>query len=161
MIEFRLRNVVKDDIKDIFELSNDEVVRKNSINQEKISWEEHVRWFNEKLGDPNYVIYVVVDKNNKFIGQVKFEIFDSRAIVSISISSAFRGRGLSKHILKSACDKIYTEKPKIVRLEAIIKPSNISSIKIFKYAGFRYSKDVIINGEKFLKYIFIREIINN
>ena len=41
--EYRIENATSKDIKDIFELSNDNVVRKNSINQDKIIWENHVK----------------------------------------------------------------------------------------------------------------------
>ena len=42
-LQIRLANI--DDMKNVFDLSNDDTVRKNSINQNKIEWEDHVKWF--------------------------------------------------------------------------------------------------------------------
>lgn len=156
MVRFHLRKARKEDVRNIFLLSNDDVVRLNSINRKKISWEEHVKWFNDKLKDPFYVIYVVSDDEDHFLGQVKFEILKDIAVISISISPDFRGRGLGRYVLKSACEKFHIERPDIKEIEAIIRPSNLPSIKIFEYAGFKYKEDITINDEKFLKYVLVK-----
>ena len=33
----------------VFELSNDDTVRANSINHEKIKWEDHVGWYSGRI----------------------------------------------------------------------------------------------------------------
>ena len=57
--EFSIRLATIYDMKKVFELSNDDVVRANSINQEKIKWDDHIEWFKnriQKKEDPFYIV---------------------------------------------------------------------------------------------------------
>lgn len=45
-LNIRLANI--NDIKDVFMLANDDIVRANSINTSKIKYDEHERWFKDK-----------------------------------------------------------------------------------------------------------------
>ena len=56
--KYTINNSIQDDIKDVLNLSNDKLVRCNSINTTPISWEEHVEWFNKRVVSslPFYII---------------------------------------------------------------------------------------------------------
>jgi spore coat polysaccharide biosynthesis predicted glycosyltransferase SpsG/RimJ/RimL family protein N-acetyltransferase len=150
---FYLRKAVESDSNIVLELSNDPTVRSQSINTNRIKIEVHQEWFAKKIIDPGYLYLLAFTNKDEFIGQVRFEIENNEAIVSISISQKFRGKGFSKKILKRACSKVFSEM-KVDSIIAYIKPENAASIKGFLSAGFVYSTDQLINNINFTKYIF-------
>lgn len=149
---FYLRNAVDADSQKVFDLSNDPAVRSQSINPNIIILEDHKKWFAEKISEEDYIFLLAFNKNNNFIGQIRFEIKDTAAVVSISLTKEFRGKGLSNKILKEACAEIFSEK-NISIITAYILPDNIASINGFKSAGFMQKDESIINEKRFSKFI--------
>lgn len=133
--EFSIRLADKNDINNIFELSNDKTVRQNSVHSEQIVWEDHVAWFLKRIEDKTNPFYVIEDKNNNFIGQVRFDT-KQEPIISISIAENFRGKHLGPAIIK-AC----SAKCGLKTIFAYIKKSNISSVKAFEKAGYKYLQE--------------------
>ena len=153
MIDLIIRESNFSDAKRLYNLSNDENVRSNSINKNKIKWKEHLLWLKEKLKDINYKIYLFF-LGEMFVGQVKFEIDSFNAIISISISKDFRGRGLSSQMLKMSINYLLEQNNKIDVITAYIKPYNIPSIKSFLKVGFIFFKEELIQNEVYNKYLF-------
>lgn len=133
--EFIIELAQIEDMEDIFDLSNDAMVRANSFNQEKISWESHQNWFKNKINDKNCIFYVIKDLNNKLISQVRFDKNDDEADISISISADFRGKGYGVKILKLTSEKVIKEN-NINNINAYVKIENEASKIIFEKAGF-------------------------
>lgn len=152
---FYIRSAVQNDSKIIYDLSNDPSVRIQSINQNQISWKEHQNWFSKKLADDNYIFFLAFDKEDNFIGQVKFELENENAIIGISLTKDFRGSGLSKKILIDTTKRIFSSY-NIKNIIAYIRPENTASIRSFESAEFKFSGREIINGEIFLKYVLER-----
>ena len=50
--ELTIRLATPDDCKRVFDLSNDPIVRANSIHSETIKWEEHCVWFQKHIHIP-------------------------------------------------------------------------------------------------------------
>ncbi len=152
-----LRKVDCEDVLEIFNLSNDDIVRKNSFNPQKIEWGNHLIWLKKKLEDENSVYFAVVDNLNEFHGQVRFDIdpINKVAIIGISLKKNIRGMGLSPIIIDKAVNKLL--KIKSVKLiKAYIKNENIPSIKSFKKAKFVLLDNLIIKGNK--SKVYIREV---
>jgi len=149
---FYLRSAADVDSQKVFDLSNDPVVRGQSINPNTIELGDHKKWFSEKIKKEDYIFLLAFDKKNNFIGQVRFDINKVDAGVSISIVNEFRGKGFSKKILKEACTKIFSEMD-ISTITAYILPNNTASINGFKSAGFIQNDESIINEKRFLKFI--------
>lgn len=154
---FYLRPSVESDSEKVFSLSNDPTVREQSINKRQIEWEAHKRWFNEKIKKEDYIFLLAFDKRDNFIGQVRFQLDGSNAVVSISVLKDFRGKGLSKKILKEACSKIFSAKNYIQEIIAYILPHNEASMKAFISNGFVFSCEETIEEENFYKFILRRE----
>ena len=110
------------DAENIFQLSNDEAVRKMSINKEKIAWNQHIKWFQERIEDIAQPFYIIENENKEFISQVRFNKNNEGYIISISITENFRGRGLAAEIIKMSCYKL-NQYPII----AYINPRNFAS----------------------------------
>ena len=152
-MEFILRKANKEDMKDVFNLSNEEIVRQNSINKEQIKWENHVKWFNDKLADENHLFFVISNDENDFLGQVRFEIKDDGTIISVSVSEKIRGKGLSSKIVEIACENAFRERRDICKILAYISPKNLPSIKCFERSAFIFSKEDVLKGNVFNLYI--------
>ena len=55
----RLRRAEKEDCRFLYELRNEEEVRKNSFQTGIFSYEDHVAWFERKLEEKNTRIYIL------------------------------------------------------------------------------------------------------
>lgn len=132
--KLNIRPAVISDMENVFHLSNDDLVRKNSINKEKIKWENHIQWFQNRIQNTKYPFYVVETDKGDFVGQIRFDNQDGDIVASVSISPEFRGFGLGAEIIKMAL-----QKSKFDRVVAYIYQDNIGSIKSFEKAGFKKS----------------------
>lgn len=134
--EFEIKLATIEDMKDVFDLSNDKLVRANSINTEQIKWENHQIWFKNKINNENDFFYLIKDSGNNLISQVRFDrIGPNECDISISIAPQFRGKGYGVKILKSVSEKIMSEH-KIKKINAYVKNENIASKIIFEKAGY-------------------------
>ena len=149
---FHFRIASEKDIKDVFHLSNEEQVRQNSINKEKIDYLDHVEWFSKVLNASDYRLYIVED-DKEFLGQVKFQVIDVTALISISIHPTFRGAGYGKTIISEAINVLVADIPDIKEIIAFIDPKNTASIKSFLSAGFISIGTEKFGLEKYNKYI--------
>ena len=123
--EFIIRFATTDDMKNVFELSNDKLVRKNSINQEQIGWDDHVVWFTNRITKTGEPFYIVESYDKKLIAQVRFDKRDE-FVISLSVSSGFRGKGLAAKIIKKC-----SEFSGINKITAWVKEENTASQKAF------------------------------
>jgi len=153
---FKLRIAAKSDVKDLFELSNEENVRENSVNSKQIQWDNHVKWFNEKIADEDYLILIAEDENNQFVGQVRYELKNNQATISISIAPDFRGLDLAAPMISDSAKFLFENNEVVEYILAYIKEINIPSIKAFEQAGYIYFQQEIINDEIFLVYRYLR-----
>lgn len=140
---FNIRLALPCDVKDVFELSNDKDVRKNSINKEFISWENHVVWFENRLLNP-VPFYIIEDDKHNFIAQTRFEKEKENIFISVSITKAYRGRGYGTKIIKEC-----TKKSNFKKVYALVKSDNVQSQKAFIKAGYIKNDIKIINGEAY------------
>jgi RimJ/RimL family protein N-acetyltransferase len=145
-----LRNVSSGDMEGVFALSNEDYVRQYSVNKERITWEEHVRWFTNILQDRDNVFYVITDHSERFLGQIRYRIENDNAIVSISLSNLIMGKGLSRQLLLESINKLFQERKEIKVIIAYVSENNIASDKLFKKAGF-FLED---KQQELLKYIY-------
>ncbi|MCR4941291.1 MAG: hypothetical protein K5978_00675, partial [Campylobacter sp.] len=67
-----IRKATKDDINDVFELSNEKSVRASGINPKPIDFNTHVKWFAYHLDNPDCVIYLY-HKDGKLAGMCRLE----------------------------------------------------------------------------------------
>lgn len=140
-IIFSIRLAEPRDIKNVFDLSNDDTVRAMSIHPEKIEWESHVKWFDSALKNPDLKFYVAESADGDFIGQIRFARNNAEWIVSISLVEKYRGKGMAKNILRQSI-----ELANLNNVTAYIYNTNRASLKVFEKSGF---KDTHL-----LKYVF-------
>lgn len=137
MVGCFLRPATENDVDLLYEWVCDEDVRKNSLNSAHIIYDEHKKWFSNKiLSDKSEIfIYCCGDKP---IGQIRVEIEGDNATISYSIEKSYRGQGHGENILilleNTICDKY----PHIKKLTAIVKADNTASMK--KFEKLNYTK---------------------
>lgn len=98
----RLRDVCAEDVRFVFELSNDPAVRANSMRSDRIAWEEHVRWFNGKLNGRDSLFYIIETDEGMPAGQIRFENRNGEWVASMSLAAPFRGAGNAPGICRAA-----------------------------------------------------------
>ncbi len=125
-----LREANEDDAELLFTWANDQDVRKNSIVQEKIIWENHLAWFKKKINSSETKIFILSNKDNCF-GQIRIDKVGSQWQIDYSIDHIYRGQGLGKEIVKHLLNKFN------FKFIATVKKENLSSAKVFTHVGFR------------------------
>lgn len=136
MIELR-----KSDISDanlLFRWANEEQVRENSINQEKIVWKNHLVWLQKVFGSSFFEIFIL-EKDNIALGQIRIEYLKGYWEIDYSIDKTFRGRGYGKIIVKKLLER-FPERS----FKAKVKETNHISRKIFELLLFRKIKEGVL-----------------
>jgi RimJ/RimL family protein N-acetyltransferase len=146
----------KSDIDLYFTWTNDSAVRKNSYQQKMVNYDAHVKWFNSKIDDKDFKFYLFENENRQPIGQVRINKNLFETIVGISIDEQYRGFGYGAKMLVLASQN-YFELFSINQITAYIKINNLSSINIFKKAGFVEDELLIVNGINSIKLILHNE----
>ncbi len=151
-LEIILRKAALDDAKLVYDLSNEDLVRENSINQHKIIWEDHINWFSNKITNSNCLFLLGFTKGNQFIGQVRIDIDNNDSTIGISITKEFRGKGLSTYLLMNSANLFFDKFESIASITAKINKNNEPSLSTFIKAGFVFSHTEKINLTEFLVF---------
>ncbi len=132
----RLRPLKWQDCEQIWQWANETTTRKSSFQSAAISWEQHVRWFEEKLQDVHCYMWIALDRQDQPIGQVRFDPLSAETTqISLSIDRSYRHQGFGRTILKAAVRKIFRETA-FRSISAWIKLDNMASISIFESVQF-------------------------
>lgn len=134
----------------IYELSNDDTVRKNSFNQNHILFDTHQKWFKSKINKHNNV-FLIGELGDDRVGQVRFEITNSCAQISISIDPEYRKLGIGSMLLHKSLNIIRNEYG-VDTVRAFIKTDNKTSKSLFEKCGFKFNKELHINDTPAYEY---------
>lgn len=130
-----LRPADKNDLNLIFEWANETDVRRNAFNTESIPWESHVNWFNYRIDNPDFCMFIM-EKNGVPIGQIRFERESDYWKIGYSIDAGNRGQGMGKKIVELGLEKLRG------KFKAWVKKENTASCKVFERLGFRQESDI-------------------
>lgn len=149
-----VRRATMDDAQNMYNLSMDPTVRAVSLSSNSFSYESHIEWLNISLFDKSKLFFVC-EMQNEFIGQIRFSVFETSAIISISIIAQWRGMGVTPLLFNRAVKEVKMIAPEVKTIVAIVKKDNVSSNKFFKKLGFIHETgdDSNLEGNE-LKYIF-------
>lgn len=128
--ELFLREANEDDARLLFNWANDHDVRKNSIAQDPIIWENHLSWFKKKINSSETKIFILSNKN-KCLGQIRIDKVDSYWLIDYSIDCIYRGQGLGTEIVSRLLDKFN------FKLKATVRKENQPSARVFINLGFK------------------------
>src|SRR3990170_6387385 len=153
--EIRLRPAGDRDCRLIWEWSNDPAVRAASFSSAHIPWSEHVRWFRSKLHDPSCVFYIATDTEDRPVGQVRYDIRDGAAVVSLSMDRKRRGLGRGSVLIRLASRALFDTTPVSV-IHAYVKEGNEASARIFMKAGYTDEGATVVRGQPALRFALSR-----
>ena len=148
----RLRPARTEDCRLLWDWANEPEARASSFSSEAIPWEDHQKWFARKLQDAECAIYIAVDEEEKFVGQIRFD-GDS---ISVSLDKNFRGQGLGVILIQQGVRKIFKER-NFATVHAWVKPANAASIKAFETCGFNRAGTETVRGHSALHFILNRK----
>ena len=146
-IDLTFRHASIDDSRLIYQLQIDETVRANSFNQKLFSFNQHQKWFLERIDNEKFKFLIFTNDLNSEIGLVRFQILESQWLIGVIVAPDFRGKGLSKQMIRVALEWSYDFKK--MSVIAQIKKSNIASVKAFKAAGFIFDKLISEQAEQY------------
>jgi UDP-2,4-diacetamido-2,4,6-trideoxy-beta-L-altropyranose hydrolase len=134
-LDLRLRRVREDDGELLWHWANDPLTRSMSFNSDTIEWDSHLKWLHGKLTSPFCYLYVAEHRGNGPIGQVRFDVNGSRAVISVNVAPEQRGRGHGAAIIVAALRQLQKAVP-VHSIDAFIKSENQMSAYAFMKAGF-------------------------
>lgn len=133
----QLRKAALSDSKLVWEISNQPSVREHSITKGEIPWDEHTRWFENAIINPD-LLFFVLEWDGNVVGQLRYKRISADAVgVSISLSQETRGNGIAARMLKEGDVRCFASWPEVASIEAEISPDNAASMKTFLRAGYR------------------------
>lgn len=143
--DFKLRSANSSDSQITFEWANNMDIRKFSFNNDSLLWDDHIRWFNEKINSSNCAYYIL-ELEEQSVGSIRFDLENSSAKINYLVDPKFTGKGLGTKILKEGITKLRSDKPLINLVYGFVFKNNLPSIKIFEKLGFQ---KVLENGNDF------------
>tara|TARA_Y100001968_G_scaffold329947_1_gene380489 strand:+ start:393 stop:2018 length:1626 start_codon:yes stop_codon:yes gene_type:complete len=118
---------------------NDEEVRKQSLNTEIISKEDHSIWFDKAISSPEKIMYVMETSNKMPLGQIRMEKinnFGNQVRINFSLDKIARGYGLSLQLIHLGLLEIKNNWGFKFTAIAEVKWDNEISCNVFRKAGF-------------------------
>ncbi|MBU0457829.1 GNAT family N-acetyltransferase [Patescibacteria group bacterium] len=156
MSSISIRKVKSSDSRFLWEWANDPLVRAASFSTDSIPWEDHEKWFDKKMNDPDCKIYIAEVDGNP-IGQVRFDCDDIDIVVNVNLAPEQRGKGLGAEMMKLGI-KMYFEEtkgssPLVREINAFVKIDNEPSRKMFEKIGFKSLGVKRIKGSEVFHFI--------
>lgn len=129
-----LRDVTEADMEFLFQLVNRPSIRAVSFHTAPIPWEEHVRWFCERLRQK--LPFFIMEYNRTPCGYIRFSGNAGSIEVSIALCPEARGKNAALVGLRQACRRIFAQAYADTEIHAFVKCANTTSMKFFECAGF-------------------------
>jgi UDP-2,4-diacetamido-2,4,6-trideoxy-beta-L-altropyranose hydrolase len=154
----RLRRIEEKDCRVLWEWANDPEARAVSFSSETIPWDQHLQWFHSKIADLNAVLYLVT-LNDTPVGEIRYQLEGTRAVVSICLGPEFRGKGYGNAILKMATEELFSS-TQVKTIDAYVKPENEASVRLFTGAGFTLGTVGPMLGQRALHFVLGRSSVS-
>lgn len=167
MDDIILRNAREDDLEAILEIYNDVIINTTAVYSEKPhTLQMRSQWYHERVNN-NFPVYVAV-ADGKIAGFSSFGHFRAwpcyryTVEVSVYVEKSFRGKGISKILLRALIDRA-----KVMNIHAVIagiSADNEISINLHQSFGFREVANFKEVGYKFGRWLdlkFLELLIDN
>ena len=153
--QIKLRIAQENDCELLWKWANDPENRKASFSSPPIAWEEHTRWFNSKLNSANCMIYIATMNDGIPLGQIRYDIKQENAVISISIDSKFRGKGYGVVLIRETSKRVFN-RSNVRRVHAYVKQDNNASTNVFTKAGFKKLELTTIHAQQATHFVLER-----
>jgi UDP-2,4-diacetamido-2,4,6-trideoxy-beta-L-altropyranose hydrolase len=135
-VKISARFVSRDDVSTLFRWVNDPMVRSMSLNSDYVSLVEHTSWFESSFNGNGRYIAIVETQNNIPVGQVRIDVVGKTGLLDYSVDRIFRGKGLSKSLVRKGIDLILSMVDVVV-IRAVVKSINVVSQSVLLSVGFK------------------------
>ncbi|WP_178991511.1 GNAT family N-acetyltransferase [Winogradskyella schleiferi] len=132
MLNFR--DAVESDCDLYYKWANDALVRKNSLNTDFISLEDHIKWFKNKIQNPDVIMYVFSNEDGLPVGQVIIELKNDWVSIGQSVAKEHRGKKYSSELLTKSTNDYLARFPERT-IVSVVKATNIPSLKMSINSG--------------------------
>lgn len=129
------RRASTEDVTTYFDWANEPETRKNSLNPTLIAWPQHQAWFSDRINNPKFVFYLFC-LNGIPVGQVRFEVEQTEAMLSYSVDADYRGMGVGREIISQAIEQL-TRASGVDKVTGVVKNDNRASLITFEKIGFK------------------------
>lgn len=167
-MEISLRDIKIEDTEKILQWRNNKNVKKNFCNQENLTAERHINWYNSKIMTGKVKQFIIIDKEeNLEVGSIylrDIDLINKKAEMGIFIGEdKKRGKGIGTASIHLIVQYAF-EQLKLHKVYLRVFSNNIPAIKSYTKVGFKQegiAKDDILlpNGE--YQDIMFMSIINN
>jgi RimJ/RimL family protein N-acetyltransferase len=99
------------------------------------------------LHDPQCLYYLALDSAGESIGQVRYDLDGSEAVISVGLDIKYRGNGYGSLIIQRASQKVFRAAPVSV-IHAYIKKENEASVRAFVKAGYKEEPQTKVCGQE-------------
>ncbi len=131
-----LRPARLDDAPFLFELRNDEEVRRQSRRRDPVRADEHTAWLASRLEAGERCRLYVACVDGEPIGQARLDLDETGAAeISVALAAAARGRGLGAALISLASERGSRELG-VRRVAAVVREGNDASYRAFLRAGY-------------------------
>jgi UDP-2,4-diacetamido-2,4,6-trideoxy-beta-L-altropyranose hydrolase len=128
-----------------------------SLPREAVAWERYMEWFRARLADPQSMLYTAMNRRGDPMGMVHCQLDGTRAVLSINVSSAFRGKGNGRKIVLLAIEELFRTSG-VRTIDAFVRISNRPSIRLFERAGFRKVGIETVLGDQAIRYVLHKSV---
>jgi RimJ/RimL family protein N-acetyltransferase len=136
-----IRRASENDLHITFDWASNKIIRKYAIQKGDIVFEEHKKWFLNKINVDNCV-YFIAEVNKIPIGSIRFDINNNNeALLSFLLEPTFHGKGYGKKILEKGCEELLNIR-QLTKIEGVVSIENIPSLKTFKSLGFNQVAEI-------------------
>lgn len=129
-----LRPASIDDANILFQWRNNIETRIASHINNKINWDEHIKWLKLTLENKNKKLFIA-EEHGIAVGTVRAEYADNACKLSWTVSPDTRGKGIGKKMLGLLANKI--NEP----IHAEIKKGNEASSRIAEHSGMKLVRE--------------------
>jgi len=135
-LEITLRMATMDDCEAIYKWRNAEETRKYFFDYGLIKWEDHCRWLEDTITNPNKLL-LVGEFHNQEIGVLRYDHVGEVAGVSVYLLPGTHGQGLGPQLLRTGTDWLKQNFSDVKKIRAEVLSSNFPSKKAFEKAGYK------------------------
>jgi len=132
-----LRPASLEDVRRLYEWRNEAETCAASFNTAPIVYEDHLRWFENKVVDPKTRFLIATLADGRAVGYARFDLKGDEAEIHLSIDKTQRGKGIGTVLIRTAAEFAVTELH-VRRVAARIKANNEVSLAAFSRAGFTF-----------------------
>lgn len=138
------------DARSLWQWRNDPTTRANSLQQDEVAFEDHLRWLGDTLGRDDRILLVAADGAGD-VGTVRWDrVAEQEWEVSITVAPTRRGQALSRSLLAAGERELLRRAGPPATAVALVQERNAASRRLFETSA--YLPDRPTDGRGVLTY---------